>query len=178
MGGLRDVSSMSDDNAKYDLILQRIEFSPWPTEVENDTLTLVGLKYGGFSRVDYVQEGYSLELQLDYGDIEDGLEVTFISQEKKAGVSFYFEKVSAFRVLDEHGLVDLWNASANSPRPAQTTFKVKGHRWQEESELSWVMPNCEYSYMVATGFDCVEVVADCEPTVKLLTALVRKASAH
>ncbi|WP_114520478.1 hypothetical protein [Altererythrobacter sp. ZODW24] len=155
-----------------------IEFAPWPTEVENDELIFVGVKYGGYAKTEFVQEGLSLELELDYGDESDGLEVTFISREKKAGVCFSFDNVSAFRVLDEHGLVELWSASSSTPRPAQTTFKVKGHKWQDESELSWVMSSCEYSFMVATGSNCLEVIANCEPTVTLLPATVTKQITH
>ncbi len=33
------------------------------------------------------------------------------------------------------------------------------------NELSWFMPSCEFSFMFATGWDCLEVVSSSEPTV-------------
>lgn len=155
-----------------------IEFAPWPTEVENDDLTLVGVRYGGHAAIDFVKDDHTIELTLDYADSERGLEATFISREKMAGVVFHFDDVSAFRVLDEHGLIHLWNASKDTPRPASTTFKVKGHLWQTESELSWIMRDCEFSYMIATDWDCLEVVTDCEPSVEIIPAVVRKKVTH
>ena len=146
--------------------------------MQDDDLTLVGVKYGGHAEIDFVKDGAAIGLTLDYADDQDQLEATFISREKMAGVVFRFERVSAFRVLDEHGLVELWNASKNEARPASTTFKVKGHLWQTESELSWIMENCEYSFMVATLWDCLEVVADCEPDIQMIPAVVRTHTSH
>lgn len=155
-----------------------IEFAPWETDVENDDLTLVGVRYGGHAAINFAKDDHTIELTLDYDDGENELEATFISREKMAGVVFYFNDVNGFRVLDEHGLVDLWNASKDTPRPASTTFKVKGHLWQTESELSWIMRDCEFSYMVATNWDCLEVITGCEPSVKIIPAVVRKKTAH
>jgi len=117
-------------------------------------------------------------LTLDYADSETTLEATFISREKMAGVVFSFDDVSGFRVLDEHGLDELWNASKSTPRPVSTTFKVKGHLWQTESELSWIMKSCEFSYMIATNWDCLEVITNSEPSTKIIPAIVRKKTAQ
>ncbi|HEY0013468.1 MAG TPA: hypothetical protein VGB79_11545 [Allosphingosinicella sp.] len=133
----------------------------------------MSLSYGeSCRRVDFPTEGFSLELPETGTDRLGRLEATFLSREKRAAIVFAFASVSAFRVLDEHGLVDMWNASADSPRPARTTFKVKGHKWQEESFLSWFMPGCEFSFMIATGWDCLEVVANGEPIIELRAATV------
>lgn len=150
-----------------------IEFAPWSTVVEEDELWLVRLRYGDSpGRVDFPSEGFSLELP-ESDSVQIGtLEATFLSREKRGVVVFGFDNVIAFRVLDEHGLVDLWNASARSPRPARTTFRVKGHKWQEESFLSWFTAGCEFSFMIATGWDCLEVVASTEPVIELRAANV------
>ena len=128
--------------------------------------------------MNFVKDDHTIELTLDYADGQNELEATFISREKMAGVVFYFNDVSGFRVLDEHGLVDFWNASRDTPRPASTTFKVKGHLWQTESELSWIMRDCEFSYMVATNWDCLEVIAGCEPSVKMIPPVVSRKTSH
>ena len=150
-----------------------IEFAPWPTAVENDELWLVTLRYGDASqKVDFVSDGFSLQLAESAAPESGILEATFLSREKRAAVVFTFTDVSAFRVLDEHGLTDVWLASSKEERPAHTTFKVKGHKWQEESFLTWFMPSCEFSFMIATGWDCLEVVSASEPAIELRRAIV------
>ncbi|PKP93256.1 MAG: hypothetical protein CVT77_06320 [Alphaproteobacteria bacterium HGW-Alphaproteobacteria-16] len=150
-----------------------IEFAPWNTVVESDDLHMVRLRYGeGPSKVDFPSDGFALELPGDEVGRTSRLEATFLSREKRAAVVFYFENVSAFRVLDEHGLLDIWNASMHLPRPANSTFKVRGHKWQEESFLSWEMFDCKFSLMIATNWDCLEVVTADEPRVELKPAIV------
>ena len=150
-----------------------IEFAPWPTAVENDELWLVTLRYGDASqKVDFVSDGFSLQLAEGAAPERGVLEATFFSREKRAAIVFTFTHVSAFRVLDEHGLTDMWLASSKEERPAHTTFKVKGHKWQEESFLTWFMSSCEFSFMIATGWDCLEVVSASEPTIELRCAIV------
>ncbi len=150
-----------------------IEFAPWPTIVEADDLHLVELRYAnGAPKIDFPNDGFSLEMQDGAVGDRCDLEAVFFAREKRAAVVFSFESVSAFRVLDEHGLIDMWHASATSPRPTSTTFKVRGHGWQAESPLSWEMFDCEFSHMIATGWDCLEVVTTCEPKVELIPAIV------
>jgi hypothetical protein len=150
-----------------------IEFAAWSTIVENDELHLVGLRYGGgSSKMDFPNDGFSIELPGPEMCRTGSLEATFLSREKRAAVVFHFESVGAFRVLDEHGLLDMWGASARLPRPASTTFRVRGHKWQEESALSWEIFDCEFSFMIATDWDCLEVVSASEPTVALHRAIV------
>lgn len=150
-----------------------IVFAPWSTPVENDELSLVSLSYGGAStEVDCVREGFSLEVPAS-GSVGVGdLEAVFLSIEKKSVIIFRFERPMALRVLDEHGLLDIWAASGETPRPAKTTFLVKGHKWQQESELSWFMGGTEFSLMIATDWDCLEVVGT-EPTIEMRPAIVR-----
>lgn len=117
-----------------------------------------------------------LELSATSFEMGTVLEANFLSKEKRSVVCFSFAHVSAFRVLDEDGLTELWHASAKTPRPAQTTFRVRGHKWQFESELSWLMGGTEdfYSFMIATDGDCLEVVSSKEPSIELRPAEVSK----
>jgi len=102
------------------------------------------------------------------------LEALFFSRQQRAVVTFTFKKVNAFRVLDEGGLLEVWEASSKKPRPAGTTFRVRGHGWQGESVLAWVHGTDKehYSFMIATGWECLEVVAFEEPAVVLRPAVV------
>ena len=154
-------------------VSEGIQFAEWATSVDSDDLFLAQLRYGSSeAAVSFAKEGFTLELPESAVEERGALEATFLSRQKRAVVVFSFEHVSAFRVLDEHGLLDIWDASGKTARPACTTFRVKGHKWQEESFLSWSMPGCDFSFMIATDEDCLEVVASSEPTIRILPAKV------
>ena len=130
-----------------DLTADGVHFGKWRTEVENDDLELISINFSEHRR----------------------LKAKFLSKQKRAEVEFVFSDVAAFRVLDEGGLIELWAQSAKTPRPASTTFMVRGHTWQYESVLVWVHGTNEpyFSYMIATDWDCVEVIAEEPPEIRV-----------
>ena len=149
-----------------------VQFAPWDTPVANDDLTLVSLKYGlSPSRVEYRDFAPAMT---DEEPRPHELEAVFLSREKLAAVVFGFNDVWAFRVLDEAGLVELWSASAQIPRPSNSTFMVRGHAWQKESELLWFHGESQYSFMVATDFHCLEVVTSTQPSIEFRNAQVER----
>ena len=131
-----------------DLTRNGVVFAAWETPVANSDLKLK------FVRFDAEKEILKAVFK-DYGIHER--------------ISFTFANCWTFRVLDERGLTELWNASSKTPRPAQTTFLVRGHTWQLESHLEWIW-NCDEpycSYMIATNSDCLEVIAPAPPEIKI-----------
>ena len=73
---------------------------------------------------------------------------------------------NAFRVLDEGGLPDFGQmADAQGRRRAATTFRSRNHAWAKESFVSFSTTD-GWSYVIVTGWDCVEVVGG-EPQVTL-----------
>ena len=72
-------------------------------------------------------------LSLTFNAVERKLEA--VLQGSDGWVLAFFTDVEAFRMLDEGGLMQLWAASAEQPRPNPTTFRVRGHRWTQESEI-------------------------------------------
>jgi hypothetical protein len=154
--------------------VERVTFAPWDTPVANDGLTLVTLRYGVTpSRIEYPTLGFALA-PIDEEPRRFELEAVFLSREKRAAINFGFSDVSAFRVLDEAGLVELWNASAQTPRPSSATFMVRGHTWQKESELLWFHGENRYSFMIATDGECLEVVTSTPPLVEVSEARVER----
>lgn len=155
-----------------DFTANGVQFAPWETDVEDDDLTLVSIIFKSDPFVSFPAEGVSLQLTESDNAPYGTLEAIFLSREKRSAVRFYFENVWAFRSLDEGGLCQLWQASADTPRPASTTFRVRGHAWQEESFLMWVhgADQEHLSYMVATDAECLEVVTREEPKVQILPA--------
>lgn len=77
-----------------------------------------------------------------------------------------FDYVSAFRVLDEHGLTEIWAKTAEqNGRPAQTTFRIRNGLWSKESVLSFV-PSDGWSYVIATNWGCVEIATKSLPVIR------------
>ncbi len=77
----------------------------------------------------------------------------------------FFEVVSAFRVLDEHGLLELWEKTSElGGRPAARTFKVRNHAWTKESPITFLASD-GWSYIMATDFDCIEIVSVTPPEI-------------
>ena len=151
-----------------DLTADGVEFAPWSTIVENDDLHLGKVSFDvGSPIVTYCQSGLSYALPPAGPPQHRELEATFVSIDKGTVIRFGFKDVIAFRVLDENGLLELWQASAATPRPAQTTFRARGHAWADESFLVFLDEGLKarYSYFVATGDLCLEVVCYSEPDV-------------
>lgn len=164
---------------ELDLTSQGVEFAAWSTAVENDELFLLNVAYSASSYVDFLSEGIRINYPEPSPQGVSALTAKFISKEKRSGVNFKFRNVSAFRVLDEHGLTELWQSSSEKPRPARSTFQVRGHSWQAESPLIWYMrPGSNYfSYMIATGWECLEVICSSEPTIEIVPAEIHQLAA-
>lgn len=76
-----------------------------------------------------------------------------------------FEAASAFRVLDEHGLQELWEKTSEfGGRPGASTFRVRNHSWTKESPITFLASE-GWSYVVATDFDCIEIVSAEAPLI-------------
>lgn len=116
------------DEPAINTALHGLEFAPWRTPVEDDDLFLMGLKYGGSAphEVTFPGEGFSLALDGTEGPNNYELEATFLSREKRAAVFFGFNKVSAFRVLDEGALLDLWKPRRRPHGPPHLLFWLEG----------------------------------------------------
>lgn len=145
-----------------------VEFSPWPTEVENDDLWLGRLSFDvGAPLVTFMKNQTSYSLPSSDQTHDHTLQADFVSADKRSVIRFVFHRVIAFRVLDEKGLLELWDASDVNPRPASTTFRARGHKWSEESFLVFLSEGSElrFSYFVATDAHCLEVVCPEDPIV-------------
>lgn len=100
--------------------------------------------------------------------------VRVFSVKLEAVYQIHFYDVGAFRVLDEHGLQEMIEAlRENDSFP---TFRARHHGWSLESPLSFHMGTEEgWSYVIMTGWDCVEVLSQSEPQIVLESKLEPKA---
>lgn len=130
-----------------------IEFLEWDTPFKNTRNGILEATYVG-SNSSETDKNWDLKIRIhDYDNDKN--------------YSIFFDNISGFRILDEHGLVDLWTVGSN--RPAQSTFKVRNHSWHKESPATFFFgshPDGEYSFVISTDWDCAEVVCKNTPRIE------------
>jgi hypothetical protein len=130
----------------------KFAFSSWPTPFENAKIEL--------RRVTYRPRSLSA---LD----DDDLIISVGVRDANLVYRLTFRVVTAFRVLDEGGLVQLWAKTEEmGGRPGRTTFRVRNHHWSKESIVSF-LPTDGWSYLIASDDECVEIVTRIPPTIIL-----------
>lgn len=147
-------------------VLPQIEFAEWRTPIENDELQLLDVVYkDGGAAMEFFQRDFGVDIPPSR-TMDMDLVARFFSADQKAIFRVSCSPI-AHRVLDEHGLVELWSATAEQGgRPAMATFRVRNHGWTQESHLSFFHGAQDgYSYMIATGWDCLELVSAQPPLV-------------
>lgn len=148
--------------------LLEIEFEAWDSEISDDELHVMQVQYlrgelqFGARTGDNEWTSYRRPAATD---LPSDLRILLFSVTKESVYTVDFYGVSAFRVLDEHGLVEIWNAGQ---RPNSAMFRVGGHGWTKESELSFLMAGQTYSWMIVTENDCVEVISGNIPKISFL----------
>ena len=77
-----------------------------------------------------------------------------------------FETANGVRFLDEHGLTELWGASNYKPKELGSCFRVRNHMWHRESPITFLFGmEGEWSYVIATMDECLEIVSAAEPRI-------------
>lgn len=134
-----------------------VELASWDTPFKGKDLEILSVSYGVFDH-----------LNLNLNESPELL-VRVQCLVTKNIYQVHFDNVGAFRVLDEHGLQEIisfpFHKGIKSTFPA---LKVRKHGWSTESPLSFFMGTDEgWSYMIMTGWDCVEVLTRDEPVIVL-----------
>ena len=145
-----------------------IQFAPWNTLVQNDELVLWRVNFEEPYSINYaLNEGLISSPKIGNVALASLFKATFLCRPRKSLIHFDFGEVRAFRVLNENSLLELWTQSETTPRPASTTFRARGHKWQRESVMTFMDASSapRFSYFVATDFECLEVVCENEPSV-------------
>jgi hypothetical protein len=147
--------------------MPEIEFAPWETPFQNGNLVVIEVRYldGAFNYADLEAKFSASASTLPENE---GLLLRVFHREKCAIYTLFFSRPGAFRVLDEHGLLQLWQAtSEQGGRPAHSTFRVRHHAWSEESPVSFFFYAQDgWSYVIATGDTCVEVLSPAAPDIR------------
>lgn len=76
-----------------------------------------------------------------------------------------FPVIAAMRLLDEGGLIELWQKTQElGGRPGRTTFRVRNHAWTHESVVSFLASD-GWSFVIASDDECLEVVSLTAPII-------------
>ncbi|KTE24362.1 MULTISPECIES: hypothetical protein [unclassified Sphingopyxis] len=149
-----------------------IFFKSWMTDYSDDDLQVLRVAYltGELHATTRLDDGryahYALQGE---ATSEFKLAIKLFSYTKSRVFEVLFYDVTAYRVLDEHGLCDLWPLD----RPNRAMFKVGGHGWTKESPISFAFGGDE-SWMIATDWDCVEIISTSQPIVRDLAPVERE----
>jgi len=118
-------------------------FGSWSTPVDNAATDLLGAEFSGNGALSFRVRVY----------------------ETGATCRLIFEDISAFRVLDEHGLLEIWQETRRQGCwPGDTTFRVRNHGWRKESSVS-LATTSGWSYVAASDDYFIEVVSAVAPTI-------------
>ena len=147
-----------------------MQFDTWSTPFEFGTIFLVDLSWGTKTWTLEKADGTKYEIKGNekLENINLIARVFHLKSEMLYEISFGI--VNAYRCLDEHGLTDVW--SSNPPKV--NTFKIKGHGWHKESPLSFFMgSDSEWSFLLVTGDECLEVICRGEPKIRAVEKIER-----
>ncbi|WP_192890952.1 hypothetical protein [Vibrio bathopelagicus] len=161
------LSDITDKNSGVDI---GMIFEPWDTPFNEGTLSIISVVWGGDEwRVSY-SSGKSYHFQMP-ARARALLTVTLFHLESESVFELKFLSASAFRLLDEGGLLHIWSERQIN----HNCFKVKGHPWSIESPVTFAMGSDNgYSFFITTDDDCVEVVCRYPPEIVFLQKLQPK----
>jgi len=142
-----------------------MEFESWSTPFESGSVWLVDLSWGTKEWTLKKPDGVKFAIKGEAKHKNYELIARVFHEDSQTIFELLFESVNGFRCLDEHGLTEVWNNN----RPNFNTFKLKGHGWHKESPLTFFMGNDgEWSHLIVTADECLEVVCSESPIVKEL----------
>ncbi len=153
----------------------KVEFERFDSILSNSELEIINLQWGGgnlssWHRVtneSYVNKG--LEGFEDYS-----LQIDVFSLAHRAIYRLKFGYEYGFRLLDEGGLLEFWGSKDYDYNKLGSLIKVKYSPWREESIIPFVYSN-EYSFLIITCNECVEVITDDSPKIEFVKEVEVKA---
>jgi len=141
-----------------------MEIGVWLTPFGDGDLHIINTKWGSSDWSIEYADGKRYELKNEFQTGNSDLIVTVFHIDTESVFEIIFDDVGAYRLLDEHGLTELWE----SGKVKSNCFKVKEHGWSQESPLSFFMHSKDgWSYLISTEDECVEVVSTSEPQIVL-----------
>ncbi|MCG9656861.1 hypothetical protein VME0621_03071 [Vibrio mediterranei] len=142
-----------------------MEVKEWDTPFSEGTIYIVDLSWNGRHFSVTYPDGSGYELKGSERHKDYALIVSVFHEETETLYDVMFETVSGFRLLDEGGLLELWAVGEKFPNCAL----IKGHQWSKESPITFISGyEDEWSHLMATSDECVEIVSHKHPDIKLV----------
>jgi len=142
------------------------EIKIWETPFKDGDIEIISTIWGdGSLDAGYCdkRDTYSLEPTINHL-YELSIEVFHRQTNSIYGV--FFESISAFRMLDENGLLEIWEARDTQSIEFSNTYYIKDHQWSKESFISFYQSyQHEWSFLLATDFMCVEILSSDHPKI-------------
>ena len=154
-----------------------IEFSPWNTPFREGDLHIVSVEYGtGPYSVTYHDPKRTYSLNEGRPADTPALIARILDTKSETLYALSFKTITGYRVLDEHGLTEIWGEESYNFKQLGGTFMVRGHSWHTESPITFLFGmKGEWSYLVATMDECLEVVSASEPIIETVGRLESRA---
>ena len=146
-----------------------LEIKDWDTPFEKGSIHITAIKWGiPDFWVENNQTGKRI-IAPNVVQLEDsGLYAYILHEDTLSLYEVIYRNVQGFRLLDEGGLLELWEFAKKTKRNLCNTFKVRNYLWSKESPLIFFHGNSdEYSHLISTDNECLEVVCQERPEIKL-----------
>lgn len=140
-----------------------LEFSQWETPFTNSEIEILEVVHSPVrpwpaNDVPY----YRAKSLLQFHDDND-LVARIYSYDMNKIYRVSFETVSAFRLLDEGGLLELWGSAGWR---GDRTSRVRNHAWTKESRGSFISgTNDGWSFLIASQNECLEILSEEAPQI-------------
>lgn len=157
------------------MTMEKIQFEEWKTPFEEGDLSILDLHWENDSFFYQTRDRKVVRLERNLLNKEIELQVHIIDLSTEFVYEINFFKVNGFRLLDEHGLLEIWEARDRKGINLNATFKVRNHLWSKESPLTFFHGNSgEWSHLISTENECLEVVCIEAPTIRSLDQVWQK----
>jgi len=148
------------------MVTDALQFEEWETPFWGGDLQIIDLHWGDGSFSCRTKEGKEFKLEENplFKNVE--LQAHILDLSDGCLYRINYSQVNGFRLLDEHGLLELWEERDKQKVKLKSTFKVKNHMWSKESPLTFFHGNSdEWSHVVSTDNECLEVVCENTPSI-------------
>lgn len=154
------MTDSDDDLPAFKFGSGEFEFGEWVTPFTDAEIEILEVLYSPKR-----ERHYRIDSLLPEHDDRDLVARIYIPDTDKI-YRVVFPWISAMRLLDEGGLMELWVKTREfGGRPGQTTFRVRNHAWVRESFASFMSTDDGWSFVIASRNECLEVLTMTAPII-------------
>ena len=163
-------SKMNDTNTVvpvHSFASGEFEFGEWRTPFSDSDVTILEVAYAPKRPDPDDKPRYYRDQSLLRTPGDDDLVARVYNSDTDCIFRAVFSETIAFRLLDEHGLTQLWSKTEElGGRPAKSTFRVRNHLWTAESRISFIHGTDDgWSFVIASDLECLEVLSVRPPLI-------------